>query len=344
MGLFSKDTARISYNLPNGQSDSWSIKGSDNIAQFKEAIMTNQWNQAMAEQQNAWNLEQWNRENEYNTPAAQLQRLADAGVNPLLLDKFGGLTAANSPNAAGASATLPGYTPQEELQLQKIQSALNASQAGFNSSMEMLRYRNEQSRLQLDTAMNEAQLRAINQGTKNAGVDYQRGRQALKEDISRYGLTYGNVGYRQDFLDSFHNQAESSRNLLDRQQMENDVYRSTMSVLKRLPDAQLRNLLADLRIAGEQGKYLEFKRVIRDKYHLDPDADIWNNLLYMGLRDPDSYNDVISNLLKAFENNINKQSKSLGDKVYDVFNRIKSNFGRPRKFAPVSPGLPYYVG
>lgn len=29
-----------------------------------------------------WNLEMWNRENEYNTPKNQLQRLIDAGVNP----------------------------------------------------------------------------------------------------------------------------------------------------------------------------------------------------------------------------------------------------------------------
>lgn len=29
-----------------------------------------------------WNLEQWNRENEYNTPKNQLQRMLDAGINP----------------------------------------------------------------------------------------------------------------------------------------------------------------------------------------------------------------------------------------------------------------------
>lgn len=29
-----------------------------------------------------WNLEQWNRENEYNSPAAQMQRAIEAGMNP----------------------------------------------------------------------------------------------------------------------------------------------------------------------------------------------------------------------------------------------------------------------
>lgn len=35
----------------------------------------------LANQANDWNLEQWNRENEYNTPTAQRQRLEDAGLN-----------------------------------------------------------------------------------------------------------------------------------------------------------------------------------------------------------------------------------------------------------------------
>lgn len=43
----------------------------------------NQANRELAEQQNQWNLEQWHRENAYNTPAAQRQRMLDAGINPL---------------------------------------------------------------------------------------------------------------------------------------------------------------------------------------------------------------------------------------------------------------------
>ena len=42
----------------------------------------NQTNLQLAREQNQWNLDQWNRENEYNTPAAQRQRMLDAGINP----------------------------------------------------------------------------------------------------------------------------------------------------------------------------------------------------------------------------------------------------------------------
>lgn len=43
---------------------------------------TNKANRELAEYQNEWNLAQWNRQNAYNTPAAQRKRYEDAGINP----------------------------------------------------------------------------------------------------------------------------------------------------------------------------------------------------------------------------------------------------------------------
>ena len=49
----------------------------------QEAEKQRIWNEQQAEKQNEWNLEQWNRTNEYNTASAQVQRLKDAGLNPM---------------------------------------------------------------------------------------------------------------------------------------------------------------------------------------------------------------------------------------------------------------------
>lgn len=343
MGLFTKDTSKIHYDLPNGQSDYMTIKGSDNISQFKEALMTNQFNYAMAQEQNAWNLEQWNRENAYNSPIEQLNRLKQAGINPLMLDKWQ-TASAQSPSAADAHGSLPGYTPQESLDLQKMQQAIDASQNAQANSLDWLRLQNESSRLRLETAMNEEQLKAVRAGVDLTKSQMQGQDVANKRAYGDYTLTSGNDFYRREFLNNMRYQNVSHRNIIDRQQMENDIYRATMSDLKRMPGLQIKKLLADLKVVGEQGSYLEFQRVLRDKYHVDPNSDIWTNLLYMGLRDPDSYNTVISSLLKAFENVIDKQSKSVGARAEDFFNDLKSKYGRPRKSQPVSPGLPYYIG
>lgn len=49
----------------------------------EEAEKQRRWNEEQADKANAWNLEQWNRENEYNSASAQVQRMRDAGLNPL---------------------------------------------------------------------------------------------------------------------------------------------------------------------------------------------------------------------------------------------------------------------
>lgn len=40
------------------------------------------WSEKMAAQQNQWNIEQWQRENEYNAPVNQMSRYEAAGINP----------------------------------------------------------------------------------------------------------------------------------------------------------------------------------------------------------------------------------------------------------------------
>lgn len=51
-------------------------------AQLQAVRETNEANARLAQKQNEWNLEQWNRENAYNTPEAQRARYEAAGINP----------------------------------------------------------------------------------------------------------------------------------------------------------------------------------------------------------------------------------------------------------------------
>lgn len=47
--------------------------------------MANKANQKLQQKQLDWNEEMWHQQNAYNTPAAQMQRYADAGLNPNLV-------------------------------------------------------------------------------------------------------------------------------------------------------------------------------------------------------------------------------------------------------------------
>lgn len=53
---------------------------------------TNEANAKLASQQNEWNIAQWQRENEYNSPAAQMQRYREAGINPAFALGQGNIT------------------------------------------------------------------------------------------------------------------------------------------------------------------------------------------------------------------------------------------------------------
>lgn len=54
-------------------------------AQSKENERTRKYNLQLAEKQNQWNIDQWNREVQYNDPAAQMARFKAAGLNPNLI-------------------------------------------------------------------------------------------------------------------------------------------------------------------------------------------------------------------------------------------------------------------
>lgn len=113
---------------------------------------TNAYNYLLASKQNDWNIEQWNRENAYNTPSAQRQRLLDAGLNPNLMLDGGdtgnarGLDSANYANAQPATMQNPA---QEKLgMLQSIQGVL---QSANETAMQYAKQRSEIANLDSQT-------------------------------------------------------------------------------------------------------------------------------------------------------------------------------------------------
>lgn len=91
----------------------------EDIAAKKER----QWNEEMMEKQNQWNLEMWNKTNEYNDPKNQVERLRNAGLNPLYYGLDG-----SSANAM-QSAQVLGYDRSS------VNGLANPIQAGIDTGM-----------------------------------------------------------------------------------------------------------------------------------------------------------------------------------------------------------------
>lgn len=71
------------------------------VAQKQGADVAYQRQNELMDKQNAWNLDMWNKQNEYNSPAEQAKRLREAGLNPV----FAGLDGTG--NAAQLQSSSP---------------------------------------------------------------------------------------------------------------------------------------------------------------------------------------------------------------------------------------------
>lgn len=99
--------------------------------QREENEKNRKFNRELAEQQNTWNIEQWNRENEYNSPAAVRARLEAAGYNPNLAT--GGLTGTLS---AAPSPEMTAGAPSHPTDLSSLGRMDNPLSQAFQGAMQ----------------------------------------------------------------------------------------------------------------------------------------------------------------------------------------------------------------
>lgn len=87
-----------------------SSQSSANRTNLQIARETNQMQYQMFQEQNAFNERMYNQMQQYNTPAAQMQRYNDAGINPYIA--AGNVQSGNAQSALQSAQPLPLYTAQ----------------------------------------------------------------------------------------------------------------------------------------------------------------------------------------------------------------------------------------
>ena len=85
-------------------------QSSANRANLQIARETNQMQYQMFQEQNAFNERMYNQMQQYNTPAAQMQRYSDAGINPYIA--AGNVQTGNAQSALQSAQPLPLHTAQ----------------------------------------------------------------------------------------------------------------------------------------------------------------------------------------------------------------------------------------
>lgn len=141
--------------------------------QSAEAEKQRDWNEAMQDKANAWSLEMWNKTNEYNSPLAQIERMREAGLNPL----YYGLDGSSANGLESAQAL--GYQQPD------MKSTVNPIAAGIDAALHTAQISN----IQADTAKKGQETLTEVQNREKIQADIEKTKQEIDNLKATEGLT-----------------------------------------------------------------------------------------------------------------------------------------------------------
>lgn len=280
----------------------------DNKERSDGQAAANAMNLQLAREQQNWNLEQWNRQNEYNLPSAQMQRIKEAGLNPALF--YGNGTQSNT------AQDVAGYTrPQVENVKRGFDAFSNvASMASTGAQM----------------AITEAHRKNVEEDTLNkalqgAGIASDNVKKAedakIAPEMAKYNLAQAqqNVSkVRNDIALTQQNTSLARQNVRGKR-LENDYKEQTFESKvgqeeQRLDKMKLENTLASktmqIRVQQEIARLENMRRDGTIKDAVAYEKQLNNSLKELGLSEKDH---AIVKLLVR---------QGLGDRIAEVLSSI----------------------
>lgn len=216
-------------------------------AQKEENAANRRYNLMLAEKQNQWNLQQWQRNNDYNTPSAVMSRLREAGVNPHMYyskgNAMGGVSTTSPEMTAGApsspidtSGLLQQRTYGDAVQKAMEQSLLAASVRKTNAEAGFVDQKRETEEYNTDIFKSDAAFRDALNGSSLRLTDME-----IELKGSQRKLTDGQVGM-------LRYEAALLQKQMDKVDMEN------------------KQMEANISLMSEQQKYIALKQVLESEH------------------------------------------------------------------------------
>jgi hypothetical protein len=141
------------------------------------------------------NLEMWNMQNEYNSPAAQMERYKEAGLNPALIYGSGGGSSGNASAMPKYQAYRPDYSGRQSAWANAMSSVLPAISAFQDMKMKSAQIDNVKQQTDLTRLKAATEIANESLKTRQAGTElYKRGvmhqKQQLGQEMSKYYSEY----------------------------------------------------------------------------------------------------------------------------------------------------------
>ena len=244
--------------------------------QRKENEAQRRYNLMLAEKQNKWNIEQWQRNNDYNTPSAVMSRLRSAGINPHMYyskgNAMGGvstsspeMTSGSPAEAVDTSGMLGQSTYGQSIQMAMDKAVQVASIRKLNADTRLTEQKADTEEYNTDIFESDAAFRnALNSSTlRLTDMDID-----LKG--SQKNLTDGQIGmlrYEAAMLQKQMDKIDRENELME-EQIANLTEERRSIILKRVLDselveAQCKELAARTHLSYEEARDLAATRAAR---------------------------------------------------------------------------------
>lgn len=133
-------------------------------AQAEENQKNRDYNLMLSQMQNEWNQNQWERENEYNSPVNQMKRFKDAGLNPDLI--YGHGTSGNAMQLSGGLTSGAPSSPTDFTALGQKMTLGDAIRSSLDTEMQQAQI--DVMRANAEKTRTEAGISKIDLNTKTA--------------------------------------------------------------------------------------------------------------------------------------------------------------------------------
>ena len=245
-------------------------------AQRKEYEAQRRYNLMLAEKQNKWNIEQWQRNNDYNSPSAVMSRLRSAGINPHMYyskgNAMGGvstsspeMTSGSPAEAVDTSGMLGQSTYGQYVQMAMDKAVQVASIRKLNADTRLTEHKADTEEYNTDIFESDAAFRnALNSSTLRLND--------MEIDLkgSQKNLTEGQIGmlrYEAAMLQKQMDKIDQENKLME-DQIANLTEERRSIILKRvldseMVDAQCKELAARTHLSYEEARDLAETRAAR---------------------------------------------------------------------------------
>ncbi len=286
-----------------------------NKTNLQIAKMNNEYNERMMQKQMDYNTEMWQKQNEYNTPAAQVQRLRHAGLNPSLMMGQG-----QTGMAASAGGVSPAQANHAEVK-PYIPDMSGISQAAQQyAAMEL-----QKSRIQSENALTDAQ-------TRNMYIENQYKASQLLADIAAKSAETKNVRAKTTYQ-----QIENSM----RKQMLGAEYELTMRQQQSVEQQTRNMMLQSLMLSKELAVFDDRTRLQLSTMS----ADVLVKLAQKKLTDQQAKTEIQRTLLNSLDARGKRISNDVAKRTADfLVRKARNEMGDVGLFGALHNGVMAAVG